>query len=93
VLLDEPAAGLDRNESRELGRRIRDILGEGVTVLLIDHDMGLVLEVCDYIYVLEFGKVIAGGAPAEIRTDARVLEAYLGTEHEPGRAAASEDGA
>jgi branched-chain amino acid transport system ATP-binding protein len=84
ALLDEPAAGLDRNESHELGRHIREIVRVGVTILLIDHDMGLVLEVCDYIYVMEFGKLIAAGTPNEIRRNERVIQAYLGSEHIAG---------
>jgi branched-chain amino acid transport system ATP-binding protein len=79
VLLDEPAAGLDTEESVELGRRLRALPDEhGVTVLLIDHDMGLVLGVCDRLLVLDFGRTIAAGTPGEIREDPRVLEAYLG---------------
>ena len=61
--MDEPAAGLDTNESTELGRRLRDIVGAGTSVLLVDHDMGLVLGVCDRVYVIEFGRVIASGSP------------------------------
>jgi branched-chain amino acid transport system ATP-binding protein len=76
--MDEPAAGLDTDESLELGQRLRELPGEGVTVFLVDHDMGLVLNVCDYIYVIEFGLLIAHGTPNEIRSDARVIEAYLG---------------
>ncbi|MFD7408634.1 ABC transporter ATP-binding protein [Streptomyces sp. NPDC059866] len=78
LLMDEPAAGLDTDESRALGLRIRDIAADGTGVLLIDHDMGLVLDVCDEIYVLEFGKVIAHGTPEEMRRDDRVVAAYLG---------------
>jgi branched-chain amino acid transport system ATP-binding protein len=78
VLMDEPAAGLDTDESLELGRHLRALPGEGVTVLLVDHDMGLVLSVCDEVVVLDFGRVIARGTPDEIRNDERVVAAYLG---------------
>jgi branched-chain amino acid transport system ATP-binding protein len=78
VLLDEPAAGLDQTESHELGRQLRKLLDVGITVFLIDHDMGLVLGICDYIYVLDFGWIIAEGTPAEIRTNPDVVTAYLG---------------
>ena len=78
LCLDEPAAGLDTRESDDLGRRLRGIADAGTTTLLIDHDMGLVLNICDQITVLEFGQVIAAGAPDEVRRDARVVTAYLG---------------
>jgi ABC-type branched-subunit amino acid transport system ATPase component/ABC-type branched-subunit amino acid transport system permease subunit len=81
LLLDEPAAGLDSSESRWLGDRLRAVRADGVTVLLIDHDMGLVLDVCDRIVVLDIGKVIADGTPAEIKADERVATAYLGATH------------
>ena len=80
VLLDEPAAGLDTAESQALGARLRSLLDHDITVFLIDHDMGLVLNVCDYIYVLDFGGVIAEGTPDEIRSNKRVVTAYLGAE-------------
>lgn len=82
VLLDEPAAGLDTSESTRLGRRIRNISAGGAGVLLVDHDVALVLNTCDFIYVLDFGSVIAAGTPAVIRSDRAVAEAYLGTVHE-----------
>jgi branched-chain amino acid transport system ATP-binding protein len=78
VLLDEPAAGLDSDESLALGDRLRAVVDSGVTVVLVDHDMGLVLGACDRIVVLDFGKVLAAGTPAEIRADERVIAAYLG---------------
>jgi len=78
LCLDEPAAGLDTNESKDLGQRLRQIADSGTTMLLIDHDMGLVMTICDQIIVLEFGKVIASGSPDEVRRDPRVVTAYLG---------------
>jgi branched-chain amino acid transport system ATP-binding protein len=79
LLLDEPAAGLDTAESQELGARLRGVVDGGLSMLLIEHDMGLVLSICDYIFVLDFGVVIARGRPQEIRTDPRVISAYLGS--------------
>ncbi len=78
LCLDEPAAGLDSEESLELGRRLRRIAAAGTSLLLVDPDMGLVLGVCDRIYVLDLGRVIAVGTPAEIRSPPLVVEAYLG---------------
>ncbi len=78
LLLDEPAAGLDTHESQDLGRRLRRLADDGLPTLLIDHDMGLVLGICDEIYVLDFGKVIAYGTPEEVRGNPDVLAAYLG---------------
>ena len=79
VCLDEPAAGLDTHESEELGRRLRGLVDAGQAMLLVDHDMGLVLGICDEVVVLEFGKVIARGAPDAVRRDPRVIAAYLGS--------------
>jgi sulfate-transporting ATPase len=86
LLLDEPAAGLDTNESRWLGDRIRNISLTGTGILLIDHDVSLVLDVCDYIYVLDFGRVIAVGDPAAIRANRDVADAYLGHTHDAAAA-------
>jgi sulfate-transporting ATPase len=79
LMLDEPAAGLDEFESRELARLIRRLADERrMAVLLVEHDVGLVMSTCDRIVVLDFGKVIATGTPAEIRDNPLVLAAYLG---------------
>ena len=78
LCLDEPAAGLDARESEELGRTLRGLADRGQTTLLIDHDMGLVLGICDRVVVLEFGRVIADGPPEIVRQDERVIAAYLG---------------
>ena len=78
LLLDEPAAGLDSTESLALGRQLRSVVDHGVSILLVDHDMGLVLGVCDRVCVLDFGRMIAEGTPGEIRANEHVIEAYLG---------------
>ena len=79
ILLDEPAAGLDTDESRLLGLQLRKVVARGLGMLLVDHDMGLVLSVCDYVYVLDFGVLIAEGTPDAVRSDERVIHAYLGS--------------
>ena len=81
LLLDEPAAGLDSKESEWLGLRLRDVRDQGVTILMVDHDVNLVLNLCDYIVVLDFGNLIAAGTPTEIRNNPAVIEAYLGSTH------------
>ncbi|MEU1994137.1 branched-chain amino acid ABC transporter permease/ATP-binding protein [Nocardia gamkensis] len=80
LLLDEPAGGLDSEESLWLGRRLKRIAASGIAVLMVDHDMDLIFGACDLVYVLDFGKVIAVGEPDEIRTNERVAAAYLGSE-------------
>ncbi len=82
LLLDEPAAGLDTDETAALGQLLRTMPDRGVGVLLVDHDMSLVLSVCAEVVVLDFGRVIATGAPAEIRRDPTVIAAYLGRSEE-----------
>jgi len=78
LCLDEPAAGLDTRESEELARHLREVVDAGTPMLLVDHDMGLVLGISDYVVVLEFGQVIAHGPPDVVRRDPRVISAYLG---------------
>ena len=89
LLLDEPAAGLDSEETRGLGRLIRALARDwGMAVLLVEHDMTLVMSLCDRIEVLDFGRPLAAGTPQAIGADPRVIKAYLGTE--AGRGVADE---
>lgn len=81
LFLDEPAAGMNPQETAELTQLIRKIKEEfNITIMLIEHDMSLVMEVSERIYVLEYGRLIAHGTPEEIRSNKRVIEAYLGGE-------------
>jgi branched-chain amino acid transport system ATP-binding protein len=83
ILLDEPAAGTNPSEKLELTTLIRRVRDErGVSVLLIEHDMKLVMALAERLYVLNFGSVIAEGTPEEIRANPAVIDAYLGTTHE-----------
>ena len=81
LLLDEPAAGLRHKEKEALGQVLRQLRGEGMSILLVEHDMGLVMDICDHIVVMEFGTHLMEGTPAEVQNSDKVRAAYLGTEH------------
>ena len=81
LLLDEPAAGLRHKEKQELADVLRGLRAEGMAILLVEHDMGLVMDICDHIVVMEFGTHLMEGTPDEVQRSEKVRAAYLGTEH------------
>ncbi len=83
LLLDEPAAGQNAAETERFAALLRELAAEGMAVVLVEHDVKLVVGVCDVIHVLDFGRMLAVGTPAEIQADRAVREAYLGVMAEP----------
>lgn len=78
LLLDEPASGLDENESQSFARLLLELADEGMAVLMVEHDVHLVMQICRLVHVLDFGAILAVGSPAEIQQNKAVLDAYLG---------------
>lgn len=89
LMLDEPVAGMNREETEDMARAILDVRDEwGVTVLLVEHDMGMVMDISDHVCVLNFGRRIAAGTPAEVRANEEVVKAYLGSSGDTRRSEA-----
>jgi ABC-type branched-subunit amino acid transport system ATPase component len=90
LLLDEPSSGLDVSESESFGRLLRDVVDQtGLGILIVEHDMSLIADICDYVYVLDFGELIFAGNPREVLASEVVRKAYLGTEPIPMAGGAS----
>lgn len=82
ILLDEPTAGMNPIETEELGHKIIEMRDMGITVLVVEHDMSLISQVCDYVYVLNFGEILTHNDPETVKADPSVIEAYLGRDDE-----------
>ena len=80
LLLDEPVAGMNHDEAEEIRHLMLRLRDGGLTILLIEHDMSFVMNLCDYLYVLDFGVLIAEGLPDEVRASPAVMDAYLGAD-------------
>jgi branched-chain amino acid transport system ATP-binding protein len=79
LLLDEPSSGLNEEETHDMGTLLRRLVGDGLAVLLVEHDMSFVMGLCEHIHVLDFGRIIATGSPAEVQQNKQVQAAYLGS--------------